>query len=81
MVLEIVSPEKKLTMENVSSITLPAGYGEMCVLDNHAPAIVITEKGNLKFIAQDAKQMVVVLLNKGFAYITQKKTIVILEEF
>ncbi len=46
--IEIVSPEKKLLTEKVSSATIPSFEGEMTILSNHIPLITFLRPGILK---------------------------------
>ncbi len=80
MIIEIISPEKKVELEDVAMITLPAYEGKMGILSNHAPAIVILERGEL-LIKHKEKTMTFLLLNKGVAHITPTKTVILLENF
>ena len=80
MILELISSEKTVTMNDIEYIILPAANGEMGILNGHAPAITIIKKGKLKFV-KDSKQMNIIILNNSFAFVTPDKTTVILEEF
>tara|TARA_A100001011_G_scaffold351597_1_gene391791 strand:- start:249 stop:638 length:390 start_codon:yes stop_codon:yes gene_type:complete len=46
--LEIISPEKILLSEKVSSITIPAFEGEMTLLTDHIPTITFLRPGIIK---------------------------------
>tara|TARA_B100001123_G_scaffold293880_1_gene327581 strand:- start:349 stop:738 length:390 start_codon:yes stop_codon:yes gene_type:complete len=46
--IEIISPEKKLLTEKVSSAIIPAFEGEMTVLSNHIPLITFLRPGVIK---------------------------------
>ena len=46
--IEIVSPEKKLLTDKVSSTTIPSFEGEMTILSNHIPLITFLRPGILK---------------------------------
>ncbi len=46
--IEIVSPEKKLLTDKVSSATIPSFEGEMTILSNHIPLITFLRPGILK---------------------------------
>jgi F-type H+-transporting ATPase subunit epsilon len=80
MILEIISPEKIVSMNNIEYIVLPSIEGDIGILKGHAPVILIVKKGKLKFV-KDSKPMNIILLNNGFAHVTPDKTRVILEEF
>lgn len=80
MTIEIISPEKNIELDDVSMITLPAYLGKMGILPNHAPAIIILEKGELH-ITHKEKIMTFILFNRGVAHITTTKTTILLENF
>ncbi len=46
--IEIISPEKKLLTDKVSSATIPSFEGEMTILSNHIPLITFLRPGILK---------------------------------
>ena len=80
MIIEIISPEKRIELEDVSMINLPAFEGKMEVLSGHAPAIVILEKGEMR-IKHKEKIMNFILFNRGVAHVTPSRTVVLLENF
>ena len=46
--IEIISPEKKLLSDKISSVTIPAFEGEMTILSNHIPLITFLRPGIIK---------------------------------
>ena len=42
---ELVSPERLLVSEDVESVVIPGGEGEMTVLSNHAPLMTTIKPG------------------------------------
>ena len=46
--IEIISPEKKLLTDKVSSATIPSFEGEMTILSNHIPLITFLRPGIVK---------------------------------
>ena len=46
--IEIISPEKKLLTDKVSSTTIPSFEGEMTILSNHIPLITFLRPGIVK---------------------------------
>ena len=52
--LHIVSPERTLVEQAVSSVTLPGTIGPFMVLKNHAPIISISslEKGEIVYVSE-----------------------------
>ena len=49
--LHIVSPERTLVEQAVSSVTLPGTIGPFMVLKNHAPIISSLEKGDIVYVS------------------------------
>ena len=56
MLLEIVTPDKKVFEGEVTSVTFPGTDGEFQVLSNHAPLISSLGKGSLKISASDKNE-------------------------
>ena len=54
--LHIVSPERTLVEQAVSSVTLPGTLGPFEVLKNHAPIISSLEKGDIVYVSEGAEQ-------------------------
>ncbi len=54
MQLEIVTPEKKILNQEVTSVIAPGINGEFQILDHHAPVISVLTKGVLK-LSDDVK--------------------------
>ena len=48
--LEIISPEKILTKNQVLSVNIPAFEGEMTILHNHIPLITFLRPGIIKIV-------------------------------
>jgi F-type H+-transporting ATPase subunit epsilon len=47
MILEIITPDKKLFSGNVEAVKLPGADGWFGILENHAPLIATLKKGNV----------------------------------
>ena len=50
MLLEIITPDKKLYSGEVKSVKLPGSAGSFGILKNHAPLISSLKKGDVKVI-------------------------------
>jgi F-type H+-transporting ATPase subunit epsilon len=50
MLLEIITPEKKIFEGEVDSVQFPGSDGKFEVLNNHAPIISSLVKGNIRVI-------------------------------
>ena len=57
MFLEIVTPEEKLYSNDVKYVKMPGSGGLFGVLKNHAPTISILEKGQIKVVDNDDKEI------------------------
>ena len=58
MVLEILTPEKKLFSGDASSVTLPGIDGQFQLLNNHAPIISALGKGNIKYKTTEGEKQI-----------------------
>jgi F-type H+-transporting ATPase subunit epsilon len=77
--LEIVSPEKLLLSRPVDMVVIPASEGELGVLPNHAPMIVLLRGGTIRTYegGQVTNQLYVA---GGFAEITPERCTVLANE-
>jgi len=57
MLLEIITPDKKLFSGEVKSVQLPGSAGSFGVLKNHAPLISSLKKGNVKVVDKQKKTL------------------------
>ncbi len=55
MLVEIISPEKKLFTGEVKLIQVPGSKGSFEILNNHAPIISSLDKGTIKVIDMNDK--------------------------
>lgn len=78
MVLEIISPDKKLYEGEVKSVVLPGIDGFFGILDNHAPLISALKKGEIK-ITDSASKVEVFIVNGGVVEVLHNKVIVLAE--
>ncbi len=56
MLLEIISPDKKLFSGEVISIQVPGSRGSFQILKNHAPIISTLEKGKINILGEDGNR-------------------------
>lgn len=56
MLLEIISPDKKLFSGEVIQIQVPGSKGSFEILKNHAPIISTLEKGMIDILVSDGKR-------------------------
>jgi F-type H+-transporting ATPase subunit epsilon len=55
MLLEIITPEKKVFEGEVNSVLLPGTNGQFEILNNHAPIISTLKKGQVRVIDNNNK--------------------------
>lgn len=78
MILEILTPEKKLYTGEVYGVQLPGIAGLFEVLDKHAPMVSALGKGNLKILA-NKKETVSYAIQSGFVEVLNNKATVLVE--
>lgn len=78
MILEILTPEKKLYSGEVYGVQLPGITGLFEILDKHAPLVSALGKGNLK-ILKDKKEVESYSILSGFVEVINNKTTVLVE--
>ena len=77
--LEIVSPEKLLLSKPVDMVVIPAAEGEMGVLPNHAPMIVLLRGGTIRlYTGNTVTERLYV--SGGFAEVTPTRVTVLANE-
>ena len=78
MVLEILTPEKKLFSGEVYGVQLPGITGLFEVLDKHAPMVSALKEGKLK-ILKDKTATISYRIQSGFVEVLNNKTTVLIE--
>jgi F-type H+-transporting ATPase subunit epsilon len=77
MILEILTPEKKLFSGEASLVQLPGVDGQFEILNRHAPIISALTKGKVKVKANDGVKYFEI--NGGFVECLNNKVIVCAE--
>ena len=77
--LEIVSPEKLLLSRDVEMVVIPASEGDMGVLPNHSPMIVLLRGGQIA-IYEGGRATERLFVSGGFAEITPERCTVLADE-
>jgi len=77
MLLEIITPDKKLFEGEVSSVTVPGKTGKFQMLNRHAPVISALKKGKIKIKTLQGIQQFDV--NGGVVEMQKNKIIVLAE--
>ena len=75
--LHIVSPERTLVEQAVSSVTLPGTIGPFMVLRNHAPIISSLEKGEIVYVSEGRESRLPI--SGGFAEVRDNQVDVCVE--
>lgn len=78
MILEILTPEKKLYSGEVYGVQLPGTSGLFEILDKHAPMVSALGKGSLKILV-DKKETTSYTIQSGFVEILNNKATVLVE--
>ena len=78
MVLEILTPEKKIFSGDVYGVQLPGIAGSFEVLEKHAPMVSALKDGNLK-ILNDKTSTTSYNIQSGFVEVINNKTTVLIE--
>jgi F-type H+-transporting ATPase subunit epsilon len=77
--LEIVSPEKLLLSKPIDMVVIPAAEGEMGILVNHAPMIVLLRGGTIRLYEGNTVTERL-FVSGGFAEITGTRVTVLANE-
>jgi F-type H+-transporting ATPase subunit epsilon len=77
--LEIVSPEKLLLSRAVEMVTIPAAEGEMGVLENHSPMLVML-RGGVITLTENGQATDRLYVAGGFAEVTPERCTVLANE-
>ncbi|MGX5820821.1 ATP synthase F1 subunit epsilon [Chitinophaga lutea] len=78
MLLEILTPERKLYTGEVYGIQLPGVDGSFEVLDRHAPLIAALGKGRMK-VLKDKSHSELYTIEGGFVEVLNNKATVLVE--
>ena len=74
--LELVSPEKLLLSRPVDMVVIPAAEGEMGVLPQHAPMIVLLREGVIR-LSEGGRVTESLQVSGGFAEVTPTRVTVL----
>ena len=77
--LEIVSPEKLLLSRPVDMVVIPAAEGEMGVLPEHSPMIVLLRGGTIR-LYENGQVTERLFVSGGFAEVTPRRVTVLANE-
>ena len=77
--LEIVSPERLLLSRDVEMVVIPASEGDMGVLPNHSPTIVLLRGGTVS-LYEGGRVTDKLFVSGGFAEVTPERCTVLADE-
>ena len=75
LLLEIVTPERKVFSGTVDNVYLPGEDGELGVLTMHAGLVTALKPGELRYLSDGA--VTILAIGSGFAEVTQTKVVVL----
>ena len=78
MLIEIITPDKKVFSGEVSLVKFPGTNGSFELLNNHAPIISTLTKGKIKIIDSEKKTQFFEI-NSGVVEVQKNKIIVLAE--
>lgn len=78
MLLEIITPDKRIYSGEVKLVQLPGTVGSFEILKNHAPIISTLEKGKIK-VEEESGQVLFFEVDGGIVENKDNKIIVLLE--
>jgi F-type H+-transporting ATPase subunit epsilon len=78
MILEILTPERKIFSGDVYGVQLPGISGSFEVLDRHAPMVSALKAGSLKILT-DKTATASYTVQSGFVEVLNNKTTVLVE--
>jgi F-type H+-transporting ATPase subunit epsilon len=78
MILEILTPERKIFSGDVYGVQLPGIGGSFEVLDRHAPMVSALKAGSLKILT-DKTATTSYTVQSGFVEVLNNKTTVLVE--
>lgn len=78
MILEILTPEKKIYSGEVYGVQLPGIDGMFEVLQKHAPLVSALKAGSLK-ILKDKSATLMFTIQSGFVEVLNNKVMVLVE--
>jgi F-type H+-transporting ATPase subunit epsilon len=78
MLLEIISPDKKIYSGEVVSVSFPGTEGSFGILKNHAPLVSTLKEGTIK-IANSENKEETFQVNGGVVQVLNNRIIVLVE--
>ncbi len=79
MILEILTPEKKLFSGDVYGVQMPGISGSFEVLDRHAPLVSALKAGRIKVLRDKQNHSAFYDIQSGFVEVLNNKVTVLVE--
>jgi F-type H+-transporting ATPase subunit epsilon len=81
MILNILTPERKIFEGEVYGLIVPGVSGYFELLENHAPIVAALGKGNMKVLKEKTgKASEEYIITGGFIEMSNNKTVVLVED-
>ena len=77
MLLELLTPDKKVFSGDVVSVQVPGTQGSFEVLNNHAPIISTLETGNVKIKSKEG--ISTFMISSGVIEVLKNKVVILAE--
>ena len=77
--LEIVTPERRVVLEEVTELDAPGLLGEFGVLGGHEPFVTVLKSGVLHYRGAEGGEMRVLAVSGGFAEIVEDRVTLLVE--
>lgn len=78
MIVEIITPEKKLFAGETSMIRVPGSLGSFQILNNHAPIVSTLEKGTITIRKPEGEELHFEI-NSGLVECKKNKIVILVE--
>lgn len=77
--LEIVTPERRVVLEEVTELNAPGLLGEFGVLGGHEPFVTVLRSGVLYYRRAEGGELRVLAISGGFAEIVEDRVTLLVE--
>lgn len=78
MKLQIITPERVVSSEEITQVTVPTTDGEITILGNHIPLVTVLKPGELRYLKDSKEESLAV--SGGFVEVKKDGGIVILAD-
>ena len=78
MQFQIITPERVVSSEEISQVSLPTAEGEITILNHHIPLITVLEPGELRYKKNNEEFSLAV--SGGFVEVRENGTVIVLAD-